>query len=177
MSAHGAYEGFTHPINFNLGVIRGGEWPSSVPTECTFQMRVGFFPGVKPAVVRAEIENTIQRAAAAHPGLKDSPPTVQFVGFQAEGCTVDPNEAMMRLLAEVHRRVMGAAPALRATTATTDARFFQPLRPDSGDLLRARGVDHPRHRRIGEPEKRQRGDPGAGAVPRRVVRHRTAGRG
>ena len=121
---HGAYNGFTHPINFNLGVIRGGEWPSSVPTECTFQMRVGFFPGIKPAAVRAEIEKTIRRAAAAHPGMKDSPPVVQFIGFQAEGCTIDPNEAMMQLLADVHRRVMGAAPALRATTATTDARFF-----------------------------------------------------
>lgn len=121
---HASYAGAKHPVNFNLGVIRGGEWPSSVPTECRFQMRVGFFPGVKPADVRREIEATIAGAAAAIPGLAETPPVVEFVGFQAEGCTVDPNQEMMRLLARAHERVMGEAPALRATTATTDARFF-----------------------------------------------------
>ena len=121
---HAGYIGDKHPVNFNLGVIRGGEWASSVPTECTFHMRVGFFPGVKPAAVRKKIEETIAHAAQANPGMKESPPRVVFVGFQAEGCTIDPNEEMMLALADAHERVMGEAPALRATTATTDARFF-----------------------------------------------------
>jgi len=121
---HEMYEGMRHPVNFNLGVIHGGEWPSSVPTECTFQMRVGFFPGIKPATVWAEIEKTIREAAAKHPSMKDSPPVVQFIGFQAEGCTVDPNEAMMELLADIHQRVFGEPPNHRISTATTDARFF-----------------------------------------------------
>ncbi|MCH7943447.1 MAG: M20/M25/M40 family metallo-hydrolase, partial [Proteobacteria bacterium] len=92
--------------------------------ECRFKMRVGFFPGIKPTAVRAAIEETIMAAAAAHPGMKDTPPVIEFVGFQAEGCTIDPNEEMMRSLADAHERIMGEAPALRATTATTDARFF-----------------------------------------------------
>ncbi len=121
---HPSYAGDKHPVNFNLGVIRGGEWASSVPTECTFHMRVGFFPGVEPAEVRMKIEETIAQAARAIAGMKESPPRVVFVGFQAEGCTIDPNEEMMRALADAHEKVMGEAPALRATTATTDARFF-----------------------------------------------------
>ena len=121
---HASYVGDKHPVNFNLGVIHGGEWASSVPTECTFHMRVGFFPGVKLAEVREKIKQTIADAAVSNPGMKDTPPRVEFVGFQAEGCTIDPNEEMMRMMAEAHERVMGEAPALRATTATTDARFF-----------------------------------------------------
>jgi len=121
---HPSYAGDKHPVNFNLGVIRGGEWASSVPTECTFHMRVGFFPGVKLAEVRKMIKQTIADAAAAIAGMKDTPPVVEFVGFQAEGCTVDPNEEMMRALADAHEWVMGEAPALLATTATNDARFF-----------------------------------------------------
>ena len=121
---HPSYRGDKHPVNFNLGVIHGGEWASSVPTQCTFHMRVGFFPGIKPAAVREQIEQTIEQAAAAIPGLSETPPVVEFVGFQAEGCTVDPNEEMMRALADAHERVMGEAPAMIATTATTDARFF-----------------------------------------------------
>ena len=121
---HPSYAGDKHPVNFNLGIIHGGEWASSVPTECTFHMRVGFFPGIKPAEVREKIKQTIEAAAAANPGMKETPPRIEFVGFQAEGCTIDPNEEMMRMMAEAHERVMGEAPALRATTATTDARFF-----------------------------------------------------
>ncbi len=121
---HPAYADARHPINFNLGVIRGGEWPSSVPTECSFEMRVGFFPGVELAEVRRQIEATIGKAVVTQPGLRESPPVIEFVGFQAEGCTVDADGDMMRVIADAHRRVMGQDVEKRVTTATTDARFF-----------------------------------------------------
>ncbi len=121
---HPAYADHTHPINFNLGVIRGGEWPSSVPTECAFEMRVGFFPGVALADVRREIEETVARASEDYPGLSENPPRIDYMGFQAEGCTVDADGEMMRLLADSHRAVLDAAPRHSASTATTDARFF-----------------------------------------------------
>jgi acetylornithine deacetylase len=121
---HSAYADDKHPINFNLGVIGGGEWPSSVPTECSFEMRVGFFPGVALADVRREIEATIAKAAAEHPGFDEDPPAVEFLGFQAEGCTVDASGDMMQALADAHLRVTGRNARRAATTATTDARFF-----------------------------------------------------
>ena len=121
---HPAYADDKHPINFNLGVMRGGEWPSSVPTECRFEVRVGFFPGVALGEARRQIEATIAEAAADHPGLRESPPVVEFVGMQAEGCTVDANGDMMQVLADAHLRVTGRDAERRTTTATTDARFF-----------------------------------------------------
>ena len=33
-----------HPVNFNVGKIAGGDWASSVPSWCTFDMRVGVLP-------------------------------------------------------------------------------------------------------------------------------------
>jgi acetylornithine deacetylase len=121
---HESYEGAKHPVNFNLGVIQGGEWPSSVPTECSFKMRVGFFPGIKPAEIREVVLKTINEAAQNNPGMTKTPPVVEFIGFQAEGCTIDPEEAMMQMMADVHTRVTGRDPVFRSTTATTDARFF-----------------------------------------------------
>ncbi|MFP6743642.1 MAG: M20/M25/M40 family metallo-hydrolase [Alphaproteobacteria bacterium] len=121
---HENYKGAKHPINFNLGVIEGGEWPSSVPTECKFKMRVGFFPGIKPAQVKEAVQDTIHRAAQNNPGMKETPPVVEFIGFQAEGCTIDREEAMMQMMADVHTRVTGRDPVFTSTTATTDARFF-----------------------------------------------------
>ncbi|MGH2369371.1 MAG: M20/M25/M40 family metallo-hydrolase, partial [Chloroflexota bacterium] len=31
---HPLYAGLEHPLNYNIGVIQGGDWPSSVPGEC-----------------------------------------------------------------------------------------------------------------------------------------------
>ena len=40
------FKGLKHPVNINLGVIDGGEWPSSVPTECTLDVRIGIPTGI-----------------------------------------------------------------------------------------------------------------------------------
>ncbi|MFQ5783469.1 MAG: ArgE/DapE family deacylase, partial [Alphaproteobacteria bacterium] len=112
---HPSYVGETHPINFNLGIIRGGEWASSVPTECSFHMRVGFFPGVSPADIRRRIEETIREAAEAHPALRETPPRIAYVGFQAAGCTVEREGDMMRTLAGAHERTTSRVPVYRTT--------------------------------------------------------------
>jgi acetylornithine deacetylase/succinyl-diaminopimelate desuccinylase-like protein len=44
-------------------MIRGGDWPSSVPSSATFDMRIGFFPGTDLARIRAEIEACLHKAA------------------------------------------------------------------------------------------------------------------
>ncbi|MEK9719822.1 MAG: peptidase dimerization domain-containing protein, partial [Quisquiliibacterium sp.] len=43
---HPAFAGHAHPVNFVLSKIEGGDWTSSVPAWCTFDMRIGLFPGM-----------------------------------------------------------------------------------------------------------------------------------
>ena len=35
----------THPINFNPGIIKGGDWASSVPAWCDVDCRIAILPG------------------------------------------------------------------------------------------------------------------------------------
>ena len=44
--AYNEPRGNAHPVNFNLGRISGGNWASSVPSKCEFEVRVGFLPGM-----------------------------------------------------------------------------------------------------------------------------------
>ena len=81
-------------------------------------------PGVALGDVRREIEETVARASEGYPGLSENPPRIDYMGFQAEGCTIDADGEMMRLLADTHRAVVETAPRHGASTATTDARFF-----------------------------------------------------
>jgi acetylornithine deacetylase len=115
------YDSNKHPINFNLGVIHGGEWASSVPTECKFEARVGLFPGKKLDAARKEIEEAV--AAAAH--AKDINYNLSWTGFQAEGCLMDPSREMMQKLGQAHKAVSGKEPVYSPVTCTTDVRFYE----------------------------------------------------
>jgi len=121
---HSMYCQHEHPINFNLGRLSGGEWTSSVPTHCRIDMRLGFYPGRNCAEVRAEVEALLQRAYEAHPQHASVRYEITYQGFQAEGCVVDLQSSAMQQLMQCHRDIAGQEPPIRATTATTDVRFF-----------------------------------------------------
>ena len=122
---HPAWIGHRHPLNFNLGRFEGGDWTSTVPPAAVADMRVGFFPGESLADIRRQLEETVERALRSDPELGEAKARIEWRGFQAEGCEFDPEHPMMRLLADLHREVTGHEIETLASTATTDARFFQ----------------------------------------------------
>jgi len=119
---HSHYAAVQHPINFNFGVIRGGDWASSVPSSCEFEVRVGFFPGVAVRDVQVDIERTLESTAA-----KFSSPVsykVRYRGFQADGCVLDLENEPIRTLRNCHSIVTQKPLPTAPVTCTTDARHF-----------------------------------------------------
>jgi acetylornithine deacetylase len=121
---HSHWAGHDHPINLNIGKVQGGDWASSVPAWCRFDVRVSVFPGQNLEDARHEIEDTIRTAAAANRFLANNPPEVVFDGFQAEGYVLEEGSDAEATLRAAHRMVYGAEPDVRVGTGTTDARFF-----------------------------------------------------
>ena len=121
---HEAYAKNDHPLNFNVGKIEGGDWASSVPAWCRFDMRVGVFPGQDLATARKEVETCLAEAARKDPFLANNPPEVVWDGFQAEGFIQQPGTEVEATLAASHKAIFGAEMEERALTGTTDARFF-----------------------------------------------------
>ncbi len=121
---HPAFAEFAHPVNFNLGKIEGGEWASSVATHCRANLRLGFYPGVTPAAVRAEIEQRLADAHARHPAHKSVQYNITYEGFQAEGLVVDTEQPIIQTLAASHRDILGEDPTFSPFTGTTDVKFF-----------------------------------------------------
>ena len=113
-----------HPINLNVGRIEGGDWASSVPAWCVFDVRVAIFPGQPIAEAKREIEAAIRAASQRDPFLRTNPPKIVYNGFEAEGYVLENAEAPVEALASAHRRVFGVGLETIASTATTDARFF-----------------------------------------------------
>ena len=121
---HPAFAGHAHPINFVVSKIEGGDWTSSVPSWCTFDMRIGLYPGQDLAAVRAEVEATVAAAAKEDAFLAKNPPQVVYHGFQAEGYVLPQGSEAQQLLEKCHQQITGGALAQRAGTGTTDARFY-----------------------------------------------------
>ena len=114
------YAAYPHPIFLNVGMIRGGDWPSTVAGECVTHFRLASYPGEPVAALKARVEEAVAAVAAGSPLHFD----VVYDGFQCEGYELDPDAPLVGALAEAAARVTGAAPSLFASTATTDARSF-----------------------------------------------------
>ncbi|MCW0182488.1 MAG: ArgE/DapE family deacylase [Zavarzinia sp.] len=121
---HACYRDHKHPVNFNLGRISGGEWPSSVPCAASIDVRVGFYPGMTISGVKQALEAAIAAAVAERPPLRGAQVKIRYKGFQAEGCAIDPQDPLLVGLRRAHEAVSGKPIIELASTATTDARFF-----------------------------------------------------
>ncbi len=118
------YDVYEHPINLNPGMIRGGDWASTVAAQCTVSYRLAQYPGSRPADLRRRVEEAVASAAADDAFLAANPPRVRYDGFSCEGFALPDDEPLAVALSESYQRVLGAPPPLVPTTATTDARHF-----------------------------------------------------
>ena len=124
LTKHPAFSNLDHPINLNIGIVKGGDWPSTVPAEAEFHCRIGFFPGVSFEKIRKQVRECIEQAAAEDPWLAKNPPKIEFYGFRSEGHTIDTNNALFQTLRGCHRSLTGREASEFVSTATTDLRSF-----------------------------------------------------
>jgi acetylornithine deacetylase len=121
---HPAFKGMDHPVNLNIGIIQGGDWPSTVPAKAEFHCRIGFFPEVPFEQVRQQVMETVAAAAAQDPWLADYPPRVTFYGFRSEGHSLSQDLPAFRALSGCQESLTGRPAEPFVSTATTDLRSF-----------------------------------------------------
>ena len=119
------YAAYPRPIHLNVGMIRGGDWPSTVAGECVTHCRLALYPGERVDGLKARVEKTVAAVAANRPELARLRIGVEYEGFQCEGYELAPDAPLITTLADAAARANGQAPPLFASTATTDARTFQ----------------------------------------------------
>lgn len=119
------FRALDHPVNFNLGVIRGGDWPSSVPEDCIVEMRFGFPPGLDLNSAKRSIEERVREHSSKDPWLREFPPELNWFGIQAEPAQYHTDHELFDLIAANHYNVTGQALQTTAVGASMDSRFFE----------------------------------------------------
>jgi acetylornithine deacetylase len=101
------------PYALNIGTMRAGDWPSSVPESATFEARLAFPPAWTPDDAERRIRETLDGAAG-----------VRFHGFRAQPHALDRNHELVQAVSAAHREAHGTAPRALVGNATTDARVY-----------------------------------------------------
>ena len=118
------FKAVTHPINFNPGIIKGGDWASSVPAWCNVDCRIAILPGWSVAECQAEILRHVAAASREHRFLANNPPELEWSGFLSEGYELKDSADAEAAFARAYGPVYGGAVEDLVFTALTDTRFY-----------------------------------------------------
>jgi acetylornithine deacetylase/succinyl-diaminopimelate desuccinylase-like protein len=118
------FKAVTHPINFNPGIIKGGDWASSVPAWCDVDCRIAILPSWSVADCQAEILACVSTAARDHRFLSNNPPEVEWSGFLSEGYELKDSAEPEAAFGKAYTAVYGGAVEDLVFTALTDTRFY-----------------------------------------------------
>jgi len=121
---HPLFKDVANPVKFNPGMIRGGDWPSSTPSWCDIDCRMGVLPGTEVEQVRRSIVETVATVARTDPLLAEHPPEIEWTGFLADAAVLEPGSQAEAMLAEAHRAVFGTGMTARLSTAVNDTRYY-----------------------------------------------------
>ncbi len=112
------------PINVNIGKIEGGDWASSVPAWCSFDVRTALYPGENAKEAAREIETFLRGASGKHSFLGNNPPEIEFNGFMAEGFELEAGSDAEKTLAAAHTTATSKELESFTSLAYLDARVF-----------------------------------------------------
>jgi acetylornithine deacetylase len=122
--AHPLYAGMSNKAPVNIGMIRGGAWPSSVPEWVAAEGRAGLVPGEDVEEFRGQFVKVVATLADGDAWLREHPPRVEWLPGQIAPAEVAADSALVTTLATAYEEVTAAAPRIEAVTYGADMRHF-----------------------------------------------------
>lgn len=144
---HPLYDRFENKFPISVGLVRAGNWASSVPETLVAEGRLGFLPGETIEDMQRQTEELVAQVANEDPWLRDHLPVVEWFGGQFASAEVAPDAPIVRAISAAHRQVTGQDVSIEAITAGTDVRLFTEIGRmpavlyGAGELATAHGPD------------------------------------
>jgi acetylornithine deacetylase len=119
-----AVDDSAHPYNVNVGMLRAGDWGSSVPAVARLRVRVGHPTAWSADEAESRVRKAIDAACAEDPWLREHAATITPSGFRAEGYALDPRHPLVGRISAAHAEIHGTPPEVVGMASTTDARLY-----------------------------------------------------
>jgi acetylornithine deacetylase len=122
--SHPLYPNALDSLPCMIGAFAAGNYPSSFPDSCLLKGSIGTVPGEDHEGVKQSLVDQIARAAAADPWMKDHPPVVRFVGYDAHASEIPRDHPIVQTLVNSFREVVGRDPEISGRQGAADTRFL-----------------------------------------------------
>ncbi len=121
---HPLYDVFANKVPINVGVVRAGNWASTVPEHLEAEIRIGFLPGEELESFKRHVISRIMAVAARDAWLKDHPPAIEFFGGQFIAAETPSDSPICGVIRTAHQAVTGQHTPTEAATYGADMRHF-----------------------------------------------------
>lgn len=110
--------------NLNVGTIKGGGWPSTVPRTALLEGRIGWPPGETRREVRRQVEDAIASVVRNDEWLQEHPPDIEWFGWSADPHEVDRTADIVQLAKRHAEDVTDRSGQFIGGDAGLDERFY-----------------------------------------------------
>ncbi|MDQ4127991.1 MAG: ArgE/DapE family deacylase [Actinomycetota bacterium] len=121
---HPLYDGVRNKVPISVGVVRTGNWASTVPESLVAEGRIGLIPGEEVEPFRELVEDRIAAIAESDPWLRGHPPKLEWFGGQFAPAEVPTDAPICEAVKRAHERATGEGPAVEGVPYGADMRLF-----------------------------------------------------
>lgn len=121
---HPLYAHIANKIPIDIGVVRAGNWASTVPESLVAEGRIGLIPGEEVGPFRQMITERIFGVANQNLWLREHPPTLEWFGGQFAPAEVPVDATICLAVMAAHERVTGVPPRVEGVPYGADMRLF-----------------------------------------------------
>jgi acetylornithine deacetylase len=114
------YEKIPIPIPINVGKLKSGNWPSSVPDEAVIEGRMGVAPDETMESAQKEMENCLAQLSKYDSWFLENPPLVEWFGARWLPGNIEEGHPLQKILSESFRDVKKEDPIIEASPWGTD---------------------------------------------------------
>ena len=114
------YEGVPIPIPINVGKIKSGQWPSSVPDLAFIEGRMGVAPNESLEKAKEEMDACLARLREKDEWFKHHPVRIEWFGGNWLPGNMDVDHPLIQSLSDSYRQVKESPPVIEASPWGTD---------------------------------------------------------
>ncbi len=122
--SHPLYGGIRNKVPINVGLVRAGNWASTVPESLVAEGRVGLIPGEEIDAFRETVAARVAAVAERDPWLKENPPRLEWFGGQFAPAEVPPDAPICEAVKRAHELATGEKPPVEGVPYGADMRLF-----------------------------------------------------
>lgn len=107
-----------------IGSFQAGNYPSAFPDTALLKGSIGTVPGENHEGVKQSLVDKISEMAAKDSWMKDHPPVVRFVGYDAQASEIAVDHPIVDLVSKNYTELTGKKPVISGRQGAADTRFL-----------------------------------------------------